>query len=343
MKGSEWFLGDFGGEIGHYFPRDGILFIMFCIVLICEDPFLRDMGLCVEGLFGRWLGEPTSGYVTYHIRRSQAAVLFHAALPICYAWFLDTIQLRQAYLQFAMIPLIIAATVVASYNYGFLFNPVERQLLKMKEPGESVIQLIQLINANMNPGGTFRSFQNRTVTVTRDFIVKQTAYSFFICRQSQATVRLIRGLGDEGESGSYVIEITAQNTTPFRVVIHVDAIDAFKEALATPIEQGDGASALSLADKFIDEAKRLTDRNPRAPPHESDLPGQMCFACDEHPASVRLSSCPCQTMFCVECMVRCFIAKQNIHRRQSWLQGSAPCPHCQKHFNILNVCRLQSS
>ena len=78
------------------------------------------------------------------------------------------------------------------------------------------------------------------------------------------------------------------------------------EALATPIEHGDNASALSLADKFIEEATRLIELNPNSPPHENDEPGQMCFACDEKEACVRLSSCDCQTMFCTDCMIRFF-------------------------------------
>ena len=141
-------------------------------------------------------------------------------------------------------------------------------------------------------------------------------------------MKLIRGLGDDADNGSYVMEIDAHNTKPFRVVVHVDSIDSFKgrvftefwwltelseliekltlEALATPIEHGDNASALSLADKFIEEATRLIELNPNSPPHENDEPGQMCFACDEKEACVRLSSCDCQTMFCTDCMIRFF-------------------------------------
>ena len=69
MKGGELFFGDFATEA--LFTRDGLMFIMFCMVLVCEDPFLRDMGLSVEGLFGRFLGNAQASYVSYHVRRSQ--------------------------------------------------------------------------------------------------------------------------------------------------------------------------------------------------------------------------------------------------------------------------------
>ena len=71
--------------------------------------------------------------------------------------------------------------------------------------------------------------------VTRDFIVKQSTYSFYICRQSQAKVKLIRGLGDDADNGSYVMEIDAHNTKPFRVVVHVDSIDSFKGRVFTEL------------------------------------------------------------------------------------------------------------
>ena len=73
MKGNELFFGDYTNEFKQLLTRDSLLFIMFCVVLVCEDPFLRDIGLSVEGLFGRWLGNPSNGNVTYHIRRSQVS------------------------------------------------------------------------------------------------------------------------------------------------------------------------------------------------------------------------------------------------------------------------------
>ena len=63
--------------------------------------------------------------------------------------------------------------------------------------------------------------------------MKQSTYSFYICRQSQAKVKLIRGLGDDADNGSYVMEIDAHNTKPFRVAVHVDSIDSFKGRVFT--------------------------------------------------------------------------------------------------------------
>ena len=88
------------------------------------------------------------------------------------------------------------------------------------------------------------------------------------------------------------------------LAVHVDQIDAFKEALAAQVEHGDNASALSLAEKFIEEVSRLVEMNPKLEAHENDEPGLFCFACDEKEANVRLSSCSCQTMFCQDCMIR---------------------------------------
>ena len=88
------------------------------------------------------------------------------------------------------------------------------------------------------------------------------------------------------------------------LAVHVDQIDAFKEALAVQVEHGDNASALSLAEKFIEEVSRLVEMNPKLEPHENDEVGLFCFACDEKEANVRLSSCSCQTMFCQDCMIR---------------------------------------
>ena len=50
---------------------------------------------------------------------------------------------------------------VCFYHFGFALGPIESQLLKMKEPGESIIDLLELINQDMNSG---TQFQNRSAT-----------------------------------------------------------------------------------------------------------------------------------------------------------------------------------
>ena len=87
---------------------------------------------------------------------------------------------RPDYWKFACLPCVLAITWVCFYHFGFALGPIESQLLKMKEPGESIIDLLQLINQDMNSG---TKFQNRSVTITQNFIISPTKYSIIICRR----------------------------------------------------------------------------------------------------------------------------------------------------------------
>ena len=97
----------------------------------------------------------------------------------------------------------------------------------MKEPGESIIDLLQLINQDMNTG---TKFQNRSVTITQNFIISPSKYSFNICRQSVAQLKVIqaRELTQQNERTDharvmnmtyYTILVTAQDAS-FRIFVH---------------------------------------------------------------------------------------------------------------------------
>jgi len=97
----------------------------------------------------------------------------------------------------------------------------------MKEPGESIIDLLQLINQDMNTG---TKFQNRSVTITQNFIISPSKYSFNICRQSVAQLKVVqaRELTQQNERTDharvmnmtyYTILVTAQDDS-FRIFVH---------------------------------------------------------------------------------------------------------------------------
>ena len=120
-----------------------------------------------------------------------------------------------------------AITWVCFYHFGFALGPIESQLLKMKEPGESIIDLLQLINQDMNSG---TKFQNRSVTITQNFIISPSKYSFNICRQSVAQLKVVqaRELTQQNQRTDharvmnmtyYTILVTAQDAS-FRIFVH---------------------------------------------------------------------------------------------------------------------------
>ena len=74
--------------IGDYFPQNGILYIFFCLIYLCDPSELKSFGLSIESILSRFLGDPRISYISYHVRRSHATILVHAALPIGYSLYL---------------------------------------------------------------------------------------------------------------------------------------------------------------------------------------------------------------------------------------------------------------
>lgn len=325
-----------------YFPQNGILYVIFCLIFVCEPDELKNFGLCAEAIFSKWLGDPRQSYISYHLRRINLTTIFHSSLPIFYGFYLDD-DLRAEYWKYACLPCLLAITWVCFYHFGFALGPIESQLLKMKEPGESIIDLLQLINQDMNTG---TKFQNRSVTITQNFIISPSTYSFNICRQSVAQLKVVqaRELTQQNERTDharvmnmtyYTILVTAPDVS-FRIFVHTDEIDDFKSHLAAQLGS-DGTEYESLTTRFLKEANKVIELNAKSERREIENDDSLCAACGAVEPDVRLTSCDCRALFCQECMLRCFMAKQKPEHMSTWLSSTAKCPVCTKPFNLLNI------
>lgn len=111
-----------------WFPQSGILYIIFCIIFVCEPRDLQGLGLTVEGLFSSWLGSRSTSFLQYQIRRFYVTVAFHSCLPIFYGFYLSE-PYAQLYISIATVPMVMVVSVLALYHYEVLVNPIERQVI----------------------------------------------------------------------------------------------------------------------------------------------------------------------------------------------------------------------
>ncbi|KAK6034197.1 hypothetical protein COOONC_28298 [Cooperia oncophora] len=108
---------------------------------------------------------------------------------------------------------------------------------------------------------------------------------------------------------------------------------------------------LSLTDKFIQAFLDQAKKNPRFHNYvKEEL--DSCLGCSEKLSNVKLwrqchaidinleiggetsncTPCHCRPMWCVSCMARIFLAKQDQSRPASWLEGTCSCPTCRAIF-----------
>lgn len=116
---------------------------------------------------------------------------------------------------------------------------------------------------------------------------------------------------------------------------------------------------MSLTDKFIEAFLDQAKKNARFTNYvKEDL--DPCLGCSEKLSNVKLSRqchevdpnllpegqrstctlCQCRPMWCVSCMARIFLAKQDQSRPTSWLEGTCSCPTCRATFCIMDVALL---
>ncbi|CAJ0609083.1 unnamed protein product [Cylicocyclus nassatus] len=116
---------------------------------------------------------------------------------------------------------------------------------------------------------------------------------------------------------------------------------------------------MSLTDKFIQAFLDQAKKNPRYHRYvKEDL--EPCLGCSEKLSNVKLwrqcdvlglvadenlprpacMPCQCRPMWCVSCMARIFLAKQDQSTPTRWLEGTCPCPTCRATFCVMDVALL---
>ncbi|KAK6033188.1 hypothetical protein OSTOST_00619, partial [Ostertagia ostertagi] len=116
---------------------------------------------------------------------------------------------------------------------------------------------------------------------------------------------------------------------------------------------------MSMTDKFI---KAFLDQAKKNPRFHNYIKEELdpCLGCSEKLSNVKLwrqcqtvninlelegetsncTPCQCRPMWCVSCMARIFLAKQDQSRPASWLEGTCSCPTCRATFCIIDVALL---
>jgi len=333
-----------------WFPQNGILYVIFCLIFVCEPRDLAGLGVSVEGICAGLLGSREDAFLQYQIRRFYVSILFHSCLPIFYACYLPE-QLAKVYLPYAMTPAILALSVIMLYHYEVLLNPIERQVIRMKMISESFGELVRSINQEVRSPNKFWN-ENRNVIVTERFIIKIGTYQTFICRQTEAQLKLLKidnilVPGSQApdqkltQDQNVTIEVTA-GQTKFTIFVKGSEFEEFNFVLSAPLPDMENFEAKDLWTKFAEESLNVVEMNQKSERREIDDEEDDCFGCTVQKCEVRLTTCQCRAMWCFSCLMRCFAAHQHHQglKTTQWMSGKCLCPNCRTEFNILDISFL---
>jgi len=271
-------------------------------------------------------------------------------LPILYGCYLDQ-DLAAKYWSVALIPFILTLSILALYYYEALLHPIENQLIRMKMISESFTELVGNINKEVRQPTRFQS-GNGQVIVTSSFIIKISTYQIFICRQTEArlTTTSVNHIIVANERANnrkltteqnLTIDVTAGDTK-FQIFIKGSEFEEFAHVLSAPLQNVDNFEYTDLWTQFANESLKVVEQNEKVERREIDLRDDFCFGCTVNQCEVRLTSCECRSMWCFNCLMRCFAAHQSSTGvpTNRWLSGTCLCPNCRREFNILQVAFL---
>eukprot|EP01147_Barroeca_monosierra_P000177 gene176-3566_t len=107
----------------------------------------------------------------------------------------------------------------------------------------------------------------------------------------------------------------------------------------------------TLNEQFLHVLRNIVLENPfhyRGDMRMVDADSEECFGCSGSSPKVKIQirshagTCFCRPMFCLDCLGKWFVSKQNERVPERWLQGSAECPTCRTPFTVQDISFVSS-
>ncbi|CAG0916862.1 unnamed protein product [Notodromas monacha] len=375
-----------------------VLYALVCVCLLYPPTEFVSSGLTVEGVFSRWLGDPTTDFIGYQVRRAALKRIFVAFMPFGYFALALKLFHEGFYLPIDVsgvgmavgwdtMALLCAVCLAFFLTYCcFVFTeslvgdwdwtPIAKTLEDFAGPGENWRVVASRINSEVARADNYTTDPRCPirVVVTENWIIQVNLFGLDVACQENAVFTL-HSSNDFAISHHHVLGIQflnlvvsceGHNRKSFVVRIPSTDFEPLSLRLRRQIQNADSIPiAKSPLDKFMHTFKEWAGRNPRV-----EYAGELepCVGCMERPAEVklvrrcleenvrsvdveyngqflRLSTCvrcQCRPMWCIDCMSKWFIARQDADRPGTWLTSRAPCPTCRSPFCLRDVCYLAS-
>lgn len=362
-------------DLGFMYP---ILYILLCCCTIYPPAEFVSAGFTIPVLFSSYLGVEEDGFINYHIKRSYLTLLVYSLLPFGYVAGLilfngigDLLVFAQEnFLGRTFLVVSIILPLMALYQiYVWSKNNHEKHPI--------AVNLSKFCNNNMNWRSVqinidaeflnidkvyFRINPITHMVITENWILKVTPLTIFAAHQSDAN--LIVKTADTHETPSINIETrqflnievnsSRAGVNPF--VIRINAVDFrnLQNRLTRNITILPNVKFhKSNIERFIDVFKQSIKSNPR---YQTEQAFENCIGCleaspnvklqklcnEETPGDNKCTSCYCRPMWCVDCMAKWFVSRQDAGDPSSWLSSKCTCPMCRAKFCLLDVCFLNT-
>ncbi|KRZ11114.1 Transmembrane protein [Trichinella pseudospiralis] len=354
------------------------IYIFIVLAAVAPPDELVSLGFTAESFLKCILREERASFIDHHILRTSGLILIRSFLPYGYMSFLTIFvdNFTERYLKYHIfwsfylfVSYIIIAFAVGAIVYyqkdDWSGHPIVKRLRTYDSNWRNVAAAIDEEYKDMEKFlvglGTTR------VIVTNNWIILIDAWSVHLINQRDA-VLCVSGVDTYDRSSSGLLETQYVNIRvasvtnpmkPFTLRINSLLFVDLLSKLTAPIHH---VTDLNIPVKIEDRFQIIFEHTANSNLRYDQTQWQAeeccigCFQCvplvkllkncknddaevdEEGNVLMPCSPCKCRPMWCLSCMGKWFVSRQDFRRPRNWTVGRSPCPTCRAPFCLNDVC-----
>nr|XP_046261822.1 E3 ubiquitin-protein ligase TM129 [Scatophagus argus] len=352
-----------------------LAYIVFSFCFVFTPNEFRSAGLTIQNLFSFWLGSEDVGFTQYHIRRTSITVMLHSALPLGYYTGMSIAapekkpgyiyQVSDSWRAFLLLSLCLQLTSSAFVIYWshchWHNHPISQALQAHVQPPHSCwASVATSINNEFRRIDKFATGPpGARVIVTDNWVLKVTTYHVYMALQSECHMTVTESrqhqLSPDLASPAQILTLRVDSINPsvkpFSVRLNSTEYAELREKLHAPVRNSAHIVIhQTISELFLETFKAEVELNQ---PYTLSQEMEPCIGCMQVPACTKLvrlchtegadndsecQQCFCRPMWCLSCLGRWFVSRQDQQKPETWLSSRAPCPTCRAKFCILDIC-----
>ncbi|XP_030749870.1 E3 ubiquitin-protein ligase TM129 [Sitophilus oryzae] len=350
-----------------------LFYLLISFGLIYPPTEFISAGFTIQNWFSGILGSESLNFIRYHIKKSMLNLIVYSCLPLVYVILLFLLgyvnELSLLFIGTTLYWKIFAATSITlpllalfevkrwtDNNYSK--HPIVKNLTKFCNNNsswevvaseiENEFRRIEKVCISTNPLSR--------VVVTENWILKVTPLTIFLTHQSEASLIVKSATNFElshlnSKETQYLnIEVNSARIEPFIIRINAAHFKDLEDRLARSINVLPNVKFhKSIVEQFLDVFKDTISKNPK---YTTNMELDQCIGCLQSRPEVKIqkqcqdtlinncTSCFCKPMWCVDCMGKWFVSRQDPEHKNQWLSSKCTCPMCRATFCLLDVSLL---
>ncbi|CAH0554619.1 unnamed protein product [Brassicogethes aeneus] len=336
------------------------------------------VGLTIENLFSKFLGNPLENILQYHLKRSILSLFVYSMLPLVYILMILYLNYVEFSFLFSDTSLIIKCFTTTAivlpmfamyqiYNWvsnNYKSHPTVQNLSKFASESENWETLASEINTEYRRITKVSLKINPIVTlvVTDSWVLKICPFVTHIAKLEDTNIQVVESrlfslAQDYSENQVLKLEVKSRNNKfeNFNILLNILAFRELESQLQRRIPISTGITIHRTdAEQFIHEFKKVVNENPKYHPTEESE--ERCIGCFQALPDVKLkkncqdvneaqncTTCQCRPSWCLQCMGQWFASRQDPEKKSEWMSSKCTCPMCRSIFCVLDVHLLENN